>query len=86
MKYGIYNEVGEIDWRKVELVIYTKEIEERKKTIKYIPTSSVLLTFDPFATTYFALEGVQVWRIGSSTFAIYTTKRKDWQATACSSP
>ena len=38
--------MGEIDWRKVELVIYTKEIEERKKTIKYIPTSSVLLTFD----------------------------------------
>ena len=41
--------MGEIDWRKVELVIYTKEIEERKLNT-YIPTSSVLLTFDPFAT------------------------------------
>ena len=67
----------ERNWKDVEdVVIYTKEIKERKEKLKthtYLFCPAYLCSV---ATTYLVLEGVQVWRIGSSTYAIYTTKEK----------
>ena len=61
MKSGIYNELWERIVEDVDLIYKKEKKRKGKKTYLFS-----LLAFDPFATTYFFSEDLQVWRIGCS--------------------
>ena len=72
-------------WEEKNLERCGSILKLEKKTVTHTYLFN-LLTFDLFTTTYLVFEGVQVWHIRSSTFAIYTTKIKDKLTKVCSSP